>query len=338
MKLASASVFFLAITTVPVATYSQSARCRGTAGMVSLPLDDPQLGGDATSINDGGVAVGWSGDDAALWDDGGYHRLGRTLATPDGLVEGLGALAWDVNNAGTVVGIVFDDVDSYGVVYDSSCGCFRALPSAAQARAITDDGVIVGGAITAAGPRVALWKDGELIKVLDATGAIGASPFDISESGVVVGQARAVRGGPTYPVMWANADAPMTWLNGPHGVPEPGFARGVGPDGAVIVGTAGGAAMRWSLSGDATVLAPSGTANAVNGAGVVVGFTGVNGEMTQPVAWTAAGAISLGSLGSGPGFARSINASGAIVGFSGTCAGGDELLAPFRIQLQASGR
>jgi hypothetical protein len=334
-RIASFAVSIAVVAATSLHAAAQSSQCRRAPGMVSLPVDQPELGSDALALNDLGVAVGFAGDDAALWDGAGFHRLGRTVAVGDDEVEALFALPWDVNNAGTIVGTVGFEDGTRGVVYDPDCACFRALPSALQARAITDDGVIAGTVATANGPRVGLWQDGTLIHVLDATGAAGASPFDISPSGVVVGQAR--RNGVFYPVMWQSATAPITWLNGPSGVPAGGFARGINADG-VMVGTAGGAAVRWSPTGARTVTAPVGTANGINRSGVSVGYIGVNGEVTQGVAWTDAGIVQLGTLGGPSSFARMINASGAIVGVSDRCLGEDFVInAAFRIQLQAAG-
>jgi probable HAF family extracellular repeat protein len=241
------------------------------------------LGGcesSATAINSGGQVVGQSQIAAAerhafLWDEGGTTDLG-TLGSE--------SAAWDINDAGQVVGsgMVLSPLGGRraflwekGVVTD-----IGTLGGATEAFAINTGGQVVGA--SAAGGMDAhafLWEKGVMTD-LGTLGGAFSTGWDINDAGQVVGQSE-------------------TAMSEPHA-----FLRdkGLWTD----LGT---------LGGDYSI------AYGINALGQVVGESNTAAGQIHAFLWDKGVMTDLGTLGGTQSTAWDINDAGQIVGSSETAAG-----------------
>ena len=250
---------------------------------------------------------------------------------------GANAQAWDINDQGQIVGTadVLGNTVSHAVLWENGAatdlGVWGAPNDLSHAEAINNLGQIVGySEVVATGAREAvLWESDRTMRNLgQEMGALGSSiPWDISDQGLVVGQA-ALEPGFSKGFVWDAADGGRTegtvpgYMGGSNkGVNNAGVLVGHGfffgdPDTAMLGAPDGRGG--W----DEVEIGPSGfnlsVASAVNDAGMVVGFTNAG----APGPWTACvyteaspGFVSLGTL---PQLENSeaydVNGSGVVVG------------------------
>lgn len=127
----------------------------------------------ATSINDAGQIVGYSStqtgeEHAFIWQNGEMRDMGSALCE-----------AFDINNYGAVVG------GSYLLQGESLIEL--GAPGNTEARAISNTGLVVGGAKTDDGPfRAFLWKDGVMYD-LHTPPDESSWASDVNDLGQIVG-------------------------------------------------------------------------------------------------------------------------------------------------------
>ena len=151
----------------------------------------------AMAVNETNIAVGWA------WWDTNPHTIPKAMRWIDPaqgeVLEGLGetSQAWDVNDAGVVVGWSDGNADGVGlrgfrwengeaILIDTLGG------AVSQAFAINSAGQITGGADTSTGQMHAfIWDNGVMTDLGDFSeaenGGLGGFGRDINDAGVVVG-------------------------------------------------------------------------------------------------------------------------------------------------------
>lgn len=152
---------------------------------------------EATTINDNGVAAGWtdttSGDIARLQDASGVTNIGK-------LSVGKDAHALDINNTGIAVG--YGDVaqlQPHAFVWDSNLG-IRDLGTlggaSSTAHSINEHGMIVGSAENELNElKATIWMNGEAFDLSQSISVNSGwdtliEAFDINDRGQIVGYGR----------------------------------------------------------------------------------------------------------------------------------------------------
>ena len=161
-------------------------------------------------------------------------------------------------------------------------------------------------------------------------------PFALDATGTVVGERQA----PPYEFVAAILTPPPGQILGTLPGPGVGVSAASGVAGETVVGQStlgdptinpSNRAFTWTAKGglrDLGTLGPLGdvgffsAANAINGAGVIVGWsTSIDRRGLHPVVWTGMAITDLGTLGGLSGRAVAINGEGDIVGSSQTASG-----------------
>ncbi len=241
--------------------------------------------------------------------------------------------AWDINDAGQVVGSSSTSAGTRGFIWDAtngmvSLGDLNGGMNYSIAKAINASGDVVGASSATSGTRGFIWNVltgmtdiGELPGGLDFSYANG-----INDSGVVTGYSNNELG--TAAFRW---DA----TNGMIGLPDfsGGLVDGVGNDinnVGQVIGDAFGPlsmrAVRWDGEtildlGDLGGNSKSAFTTSINNAGQVTGSSTTPDDGTPPFLWDpATGMRNLGHLPLGPnvGSAMHVNESGLVVGYSFT--------------------
>ncbi|NHC15411.1 PA14 domain-containing protein [Motilibacter deserti] len=268
---------------------------------VDLGALGASLGGgsrsDAVAISERGQVVGSSSAPSGggvfgyLWENGRMTQL-----DPQSGADGRVIQSNDVNEAGTIVGwgwTGFYTPPRPVVIQD---GVRRTLPtgygaeSGAAARAINDDGFIVGTYFEKQGSpiRAAVWKNGQ-VQDIGTLGGVAATRYgtesearDVNNAGEVVGVALPAGGAPLHAFVWR--DGVMRDLGGLGGTTE------------------------------------ASQANAINERGDVVGSSQAADGKTYATLWSGGSARSLGTLDDGlqnaGSVAYGINEAGTVVGTS----------------------
>ncbi len=230
---------------------------------------------------------------------------------------GTSGVVYDINNAGQIVGARGAGTSLAGAIW--TAGTASALPkletTASQAYAINNSGQVVGYN-GAAHPT--LWTNG----VPSDLGGSGVSQArDINDMGQIVGDSYGSTSG-AQAVIWQGGT--RTVLDTPTGTVS--YARGINNDGDVV-GVSGSRATLWADAGAAVTLgaltgSTGSQAYAINGNGVIVGYTDF-GSARHATLWDEGGnAVDLGFFAGGTrSQATDINLSGQIVGFSNIAAG-----------------
>jgi probable HAF family extracellular repeat protein len=276
----------------------------GPINVFGPPATNPFLTSLAFAVNDGGLVVGMrmTGQTYSLCPSCPLRPFRRAYSwtSPGPMVDlpslgGREDFALDVNNSGQIAGSAQlpGSTVSHAVVWSSSTNTIQdlgTLPGGVDSSAsfITDAGQVVGRARDAnLMPRAFSWTSAGGMVDLGDLGANQASPFGVSESGLVVGQSHL----PPDPQTGEQTAHAFLWT------PEEGMAD---------LGALG------TLSSNAV---------AVNNDGLVVGSSAVGTAESftmHAIAWTqATGIVDLGTL---PGHvwsqAVAVNNDGLIVGFS----------------------
>ncbi len=293
-------LFALAVMTVaPRVTADYSIVDLGTLGT------DARSG--ALGINERGQVVGWSsndrlGDHAFVWENGTM----RDLRGP----SGDGTWAWDINEAGQIVGERGNEFTRQGLLWDK--GTFMDVGSSTSALAINDRGQIVG---LAAGHAV-LWEDGTT-KDLGTLGGPYSEANAINDKGQVVGVSTYSDNWDLHAFLWQ--DGVMSDLGTLGG--EESYARDINDVGQIVGSsyTATGLhAFLWE-NGVMTDLGTLGSkyseARGINDAGQIVGYSGPMGQ-EYAVLWENGGIRNLGALPGGESRAEDINEAGQVIGMS----------------------
>ncbi len=285
----------------------------------------------AEAVNAGGDIVGSSRVNSVL---GAFLKRNGSPAQDLGSLPGLPFDgAWDINTAGTVVGVSYDGAGAVRGFVWVSPGPMQALSTlggcCSEALGINDAGVISGDAKTAGGQTHAvIWVNG-VIQDIDPAGTESYA-WDVNEAGQVVGQGAA--GGTQEAFRW-DATNGLVYLPG---------SGGIAGDAVAIDGS--GAALGWSTAGSGQLQATrwasttpaylpllggsSSFAAAANSAGIIVGRSDVGtrvcGGLAQTaVFWPVSGGVT--NLGVPKGvyyaIANDVNAGGTVVGTSNDCRG-----------------
>lgn len=240
------------------------------------------------------------------------------LAVPGGE----GGTAWDVNNAGQIVGAAkFEEPGWYQAALWDSGGHAVPLPSLGYmggAYSINEAGQIAGVSQTPEGTRATLW--------------IGGSPVNLGMENLGrTTEARAINGAGRVAgyASYSGNEHALTWTDGTmgQGYWPRSSASGINDKG-VTVGFAGqlGAeqAMRWAADGAATPLptlgGTDGAAYAINESDQIVGWAAtadMSGRLRHAALWDGGVALDLGTLPGGfVSTAWDINEHGQVVGDS----------------------
>lgn len=234
----------------------------------SLTVIDP---GAAQSINDAGEVTGslGTGDQSAF-----VYKNG--VVTNFGLQAGDDTHGFEINTAGVVAGTAYaSSVLSRAFVRHADGSI--TFPPLISAWAINNGGVIAGSAASGAVVDAATY-DGTTVTDLPTLGGNSAIAFGINASGLVVGRARDLAG-VDHAAFWRNGN--VTALS-----PAASIAQAVNSSGLIVgnnyfAGVGSDSILHATLwqNGTATDLTPneligSSTANAINDAGVIVGYDG----------------------------------------------------------------
>jgi probable HAF family extracellular repeat protein len=242
-----------------------------------------------------------------------------TIRDLGALPGGSGTYAYDVNNAGTVVGYAFDGSENRPFVWTN--GVMQDLgefpgASPGEARAINGAGVVIG----TSGRRSFVWSDGGLVPLTGLADSDYEYAHSINSQGRIVGISGRY-GGIATAIVWTGTT--------PTALPSL-FTGGSGSatdinDNDMIVGISvpeNGfrmVATVWQNGQVAALEMPDGhtdsAAWSINAAGVVVGFSGGLGNSSQAARWND-GRITLLTLPAGTWTSEAvdINAAGQIVG------------------------
>lgn len=261
-------------------------------GTPKLLASGGALASAAMAVNSGGAITGaldfgYSGTPLspdirpAVWSN----------ASSAPLVAPLRGVAYDINDAGMVVGTAIKAGGQYGFVWDTAGGPVLLPPlrggTNSNAFAITADRIILGASSSSSGWQYVLWKyNGSTWLPTPITGGISALAID--EGNTVVGQTagQASWGKPNHA--------------GFFGVGFQSYASAVTKDGWVAVGPAWSPVAGPASSGNSFVADRSGavtmlpipnfvwttvTARGVNKCGVVVGSMTYNSMAAHPTYW-----------------------------------------------------
>lgn len=265
----------------------------------------------------------------------GAHAQVQYVITDLGSLGGVQPIseAWDINDAGQVVGSTSTSAGTRGFIWDSTNGMVSLgdLPGGQNysiAKAINSLGDVVGASSATTGTRAFIWNSvtgmvdiGELAGGLDFSYANG-----INDAGVVVGYSNNELG--TAAFKWDST-------NGIFGLPDyaSGIVDGIGNDvnnaGQVVGDALGPVSMRaikWDGEsildlGDLGGNSKSAFTTCINNAGQVVGSSNTIDDGNPPFLWDpVTGMHSLGHLPLGPnvGSAMHVNDTGFVVGYSFT--------------------
>jgi probable HAF family extracellular repeat protein len=188
-----------------------------------------------------------------------------------------------------------------------------------EARAVTDDGTVVGFSMIEDGvARPVRWTDGMVTDLGTLGGAEGAA-LDINARGEIVGWAE-VASGESHAFLWSDGQmvdlSPFGGWSAANGISPSGRVVGVVVDGTGIEHAAfwedGAQTLLASLGGAAS------SAEGVNSAGTVVGWASLPDGRRRAVMWADGIPVELGTLGGAESFARAITSSGIVVGMSET--------------------
>ena len=299
-------------------------------------VDLGTLGGSsavATWVNDNGDVAGYStttGDQSTGSDD-------AFLWTQAGGMQDLGSLGGDteatmVNNGDQVVGFSYTGTAFNGAIHAFSwttSGGMQDLGTLggtnSEAFAVTDAGEVTGISDTASGTQHAfVWTEANGMQDLGTLGET-SSPAGLNANGDVAGYS-ALDGSNEHAFLWT-ASSGMTdlgTLNGSHNsiataVNGGDQVAGYSGDGAVHAFSwtaAGGMVDLGTLGGTYSQPAPS--AQSVNDAGAIVGYSGTTGNQAEhPFLWTSGGGMQdLGTLGGDFAQAVGVNKNGTVIGYS----------------------
>lgn len=185
-------------------------------GTVGLELLDDMEGGSTEAVSDDGTSVGW------LTGGGAGIAFVRPLGGPTTELPMLAgmtyAAALDISpNGAFIVGWSSTDTEFHSVRWDRSSGDWQAAEVPLQARAVSDDGAVVGSVAASGasgGRKAAVWRTGTLTELP----GVDARATGIDASGTIVAGHRLADatcrrppcGKYEIPMAWTYADGEWT--------------------------------------------------------------------------------------------------------------------------------
>jgi uncharacterized membrane protein len=210
----------------------------GSPAPLSLGTGNQYLKGEARSVNNTGTIVGWLGNGAAR-----RAASWSTAGAPPIILGTLGNTSWsnDINAGGTIVGGMTLSVGSAAFVWDATHQ-MRALPgpagkSAGEARAINDQGTVVGWVYDGSCARAVEWVATRVTPGsyhFLAPAGVCSVATDINFKGIIVGTMQTAPGGGWEAYKFALGAAPVNlWpVNDIYNSLE---ARSVNPAGRITI-------------------------------------------------------------------------------------------------------
>jgi probable HAF family extracellular repeat protein len=251
----------------------------------------------AGNINSNGQAVGWSGWDwtpnshAWKYDGGSLIDLGTLAGT---------SYAYDINNAGTVVGYYsLESLGPYHALVWSASGAMTDIHPGATgssaATAVNAGGQIVGYVAPESGNQYAFRYDGNTLVDLNSFVPAGSgwqlsAAYNINTAGQIVGE--GTLNGLGHAFLLSADGSTLTDLGTIDGSWAAGWDIN---DGNVVVGSAYDAsyveyAFRWDSAGGRQILGhldgdDSSMALGINSSGVIVGHSYLSSDSAEPTAF-----------------------------------------------------
>jgi probable HAF family extracellular repeat protein len=258
----------------------------------------------ANAINNAGQVVGFS------YVDGNRHATSwnGTTATDLGILAGSGTRseAWAINEQGTVAGFTFLDGKTQAATWSGTTVTGLDTPSGSDssyALGINDSGRVAGRSSTNGDTRAVIWNGTTATSLNTPNGNSGIA-YAINDEGKVAGRSIFTGSSTTHATVWDNASSTPTDLGTlPGGATSTAFAINahgqVAGRSSFLPGSFDYHATVWNgnvptdlgtLDGD------SSEANAINNAGVAVGWSDTADGDTRAALWTGTAAIDLNTF------------------------------------------